>query len=56
MTKQQFKQMLDKEKEEIEKHVWIESEKAGKNMRNEASLDWVLKYAAQWRKNYENAK
>ena len=34
--------------EEIEKHKWIESEKAGHDLGEAARLDWVLKFAAKW--------
>ena len=33
-------------------HRWIESEKAGHDLGRAAALDWVLKYAAQWREWY----
>lgn len=39
--------------EEIARHVWIESERACCNVRREAAMDWVRKYAAQWRQWYE---
>jgi len=38
------------ERDEILKHKWIESEKAGKDIGFErALLDWVQKYRAGWR-------
>jgi len=38
------------EREEILKHKWIESEKAGTDIGFEkALLDWILKYRSSWR-------
>ena len=38
------------EREEILKHKWIESEKAGADIGFEkALLDWIVKYRSQWR-------
>ena len=38
------------EREEILKHKWIESEKAGKDIGFErALLDWILKHRSNWR-------
>lgn len=38
------------EREEILKHKWIESEKAGTDIGFEkALLDWIMKYRSQWR-------
>lgn len=39
------------EREEILKHKWIESEKAGYDIGFErALLDWIVKHRASWRK------
>ena len=39
------------EREEILKHKWIESEKAGHDIGFERALtDWILKYRSGWRK------
>lgn len=46
--------MLDMQREEIARHKWIESEKAKRDLGREAALDWVLKYAAQWRAWYNS--
>ena len=35
--------------DEIEKHKWIESEKAGHDLGEAARIDWVKKYAAKFR-------
>lgn len=38
------------EREEILKHKWIESEKAGTDIGFEkALLDWIMRYRSQWR-------
>lgn len=40
------------EREEILKHKWIESEKAGKDIGFErALLDWIRNHRSAWRKN-----
>ncbi len=40
------------EREEILRHKWIESEKAGYDIGFEqALLDWIVKHRAAWRKN-----
>lgn len=39
------------EREEILRHKWIESEKAGYDIGFErALLDWIVKYRSNWRK------
>ena len=39
------------EKEEILKHKWLESEKAGRDIGFEKALtDWIVKHRAAWRK------
>ncbi|MDD2707741.1 MAG: hypothetical protein PHV34_06995 [Verrucomicrobiae bacterium] len=39
------------EREEILKHKWIESQKAGHDIGFEkALLDWIVKYRAGWRR------
>lgn len=43
------------EREEIHKHQWIESEKAGSDIGFERALtDWVIKHRAGWRKAHRN--
>jgi len=38
------------EREEILRHKWIESEKAGRDIGFErALLDWIMKYRSSWR-------
>lgn len=41
------------QKLEIEKHVWIESEKQGRNVKTEATYDWIIKYAHTFNSWYE---
>ena len=39
------------EREEIMKHKWIESEKAGHDIGFERALtDWIVKHRSKWRK------
>lgn len=37
---------------EMEIHKWIESEKAKRDLGEEALQDWVLKYAAKYREEW----
>ena len=40
------------EREEIMKHKWIESEKAGGDIGFERALtDWIIKHRSKWRKS-----
>jgi hypothetical protein len=41
-----IKEYLEIQSREIERHKWIESEKAGKDLGMDAAIDWILKYAA----------
>ncbi len=44
------------EREEILKHKWIESEKAGRDIGFERALtDWIIKHRAKWRKGRQTA-
>lgn len=46
-----YKEFL-REREEILKHKWIESEKAGHDIGFEkALLDWCFHHRTEWRKN-----
>jgi len=38
--------------EEIKRHKWIESEKAGYDLGNDAVFDWIDKHAAAFRPHY----
>jgi len=43
------------ERDEILRHKWIESEKAGQDIGFEkALLDWVIKYRSAWRKHRQS--
>ncbi len=44
------------EREEILKHKWIESEKAGMDIGFERALtDWIIKHRSKWRKGRQAA-
>ena len=44
------------EREEILKHKWIESEKAGRDIGFERALtDWIIKHRSKWRKTRQTA-
>jgi hypothetical protein len=44
------------EREEILRHKWIESEKAGYDIGFErALLDWIVKYRSAWRERRQRA-
>ena len=44
------------EREEILKHKWIESEKAGRDIGFERALtDWIIKHRSKWRKSRQEA-
>jgi hypothetical protein len=44
------------EREEILKHKWIESEKAGHDIGFERALtDWIVKHRAKWRKTRQGS-
>lgn len=45
--------MLHMQREEIQRHKWIESEKACQDLGRDAAMDWVTKYAAKWREWYD---
>lgn len=39
---------LELQTREIERHKWIESEKAGRDLGSEAVIDWIIRYADQF--------
>jgi hypothetical protein len=44
------------EREEILKHKWIESEKAGHDIGFEQALtDWIVKHRSKWRRSRQTA-
>jgi hypothetical protein len=48
-----LKEFICLEIEEIKKHRWLESERAGKDLSTEAEIDWINKYSALFRKYIE---
>ena len=45
------------EREEILRHKWIESEKAGYDIGFEKALtDWIMKHRSKWRKSRQAAE
>lgn len=49
-----MKEFLDAQRVEIERHKWIESEKAGHDLGEAAVQDWINRYAKTFREAYEN--
>ena len=47
-------QILAAQRAEIERHKWIESEKAGHDLGRDAVMDWIKNNAAAWRQWYES--
>ncbi|MBM3289376.1 MAG: hypothetical protein FJY92_04420 [Candidatus Hydrogenedentes bacterium] len=45
---------MAEQRAEIERHKWIESEKAGRDLGRDAVLDWIANNAAAWRNWYES--
>lgn len=43
-----FKRFMELQCEEIKKHKWIESEKAGYDLGKKAETDWIKKYAVEF--------
>lgn len=44
------------QQEEMEKHKWIESEKAGRDLGTDAIIKWIRLYAPKWRKIREDIR
>jgi hypothetical protein len=44
---------LAAQQEEIQRHKWIESEKSGHDLGKEAVRDWIVRFAADWRKHHD---
>jgi hypothetical protein len=40
--------------EEIQRHKWIESEKAGRDLGQDAAFDWICRHARAFREAYAN--
>ena len=49
-------EILRLELEEILKHKWIESEKAGYDLGDQAVWDWVKNYAGEFREYWEGKR
>jgi len=47
-----LKEYLESQAQEIERHKWIESEKAGRDLGIEAVIDWILRYADLFSEHY----
>jgi len=48
MDDEEFKEFMAAQIEEIEKHKWIESEKAKRDLGMFACFDWIHKYASKF--------
>lgn len=44
-----MKDYMKSQMEEILRHKWIESEKAGRDLGSACILDWIRRYASQFR-------
>jgi hypothetical protein len=51
-TIQEFTNFLQLQAEEMKKHKWIESEKVGHDLGNNAISEWIKKYAKDFREQY----
>jgi hypothetical protein len=52
--KASWEKSIKREIEEIQRHRWLESEKAGYDIGSRAAaLDWIEKHAADFRENWE---
>ena len=52
-NQERFKQFLMDQMTEVDKHKWIESEKARTDLGQPCILDWIQKYAAKFREEWE---
>lgn len=50
---ERFHEFMKAQAHEIDVHKWIESEKAGKDLGNDAVMEWIKKYAKDFRKEWE---
>jgi len=51
-----LKKYLKIQAQEIDRHKWIESEKAGRDLGTEAVIDWIVKYADRFSDQYEQQR
>jgi len=49
-----LKAFLDDELKEMEKYKWIKSEEARKDLGEICCLEWIKKYAKEFREDWEN--
>jgi hypothetical protein len=52
MDNKEFEKFMNEQIQEIEKHKWIESEKAGRDLGNCCVFDWIEKYSPSFYENY----
>jgi superfamily I DNA and RNA helicase len=52
-TEKRNNEFLREQIHQMEIHKWIESEKAGKDLSDIALLDWINRFAAQFRREWE---
>ena len=51
-SKQSMSEIMAAQIHEIDVHKWIESEKAGHDLGDEAVKDWIEKHAAEFREKW----
>jgi hypothetical protein len=56
MDKHEFNEFMEAQRREIARHRWIASEKAGRDLGQEAALDWVKNHAEEFRVWWEDEK
>lgn len=49
----ELQRYMELQRQEILKHKWIESEKARRDLGQDAVMDWIHRYAASWREGYQ---
>lgn len=47
-----MKEIMDAQREEMLRHKWIESEKAGRDLGDSVMVQWSKDYGADWRYNF----
>ena len=52
MTPEEMKEFMNGQIEEMMKHKWIESEKAGHDLGEEANKDYLKNYASAYREGW----
>lgn len=56
LTKEEFDKFMEAQIKEIEKYKWLESEKACKDMGNQACIEWIEKFAKEFSDKYFKEK